>query len=247
MAADLVQRQVAVIAASGSPNPALAAKAATKTIPIVFVNGGDPIADGLVTNLSRPGGTVTGVTFLGNVVLPKRLGLLRELLPSAGLIAVLKNPNNTSTNAVKKEMEKSARESGERVVIVDASNEREIESTIASVVQQQASALLVDADGLFRSRSGQLIALAARYSLPASYSDREYVVAGGLMSYGPSIADGYRQCGIYAGRILKGTSPGDLPVLQPTKFEFAINLGTAKTLGINIPSGVMAIVDEVIE
>jgi putative ABC transport system substrate-binding protein len=247
MAADLVQRKVAVIAAGGSPNPALAAKAATKTIPIVFANGGDPIADGLVTSLSRPAGNITGVTFFSNVVLPKRLGLLRELLPNADLIGLLINPNNASTDAVKKEMEKSAGEVGKRVVIVAASNEREIDSAFASVVQQQVSALLVDADGLFRSHSRQLIELAAHHSLPTSYADRENVVAGGLMSYGPSIADGYRQCGAYTGQILQGTSPGDLPVLQPTKFEFAINLGTAKTLGINIPSGVMAIVDEVIE
>jgi putative ABC transport system substrate-binding protein len=247
MAADLVQRKVAVIVAGGSPNPALAAKAATKTIPIVFTNGSDPIADGLVTNLSRPGGTITGVTFFSNVVLPKRLGLLRQLLPNAGLIAVLINPNNASTEALKKEREKSASEGGERVILVAVSNEREIDSAIASVVQQHAGALLVDADGLFRSHSSQLVELAAHFSLPTSYGDREYVVAGGLMSYGPSIADGYRQGGTYAGQILKGTSPGDLPVLQPTKFEFVLNLGTAKTLGINIPSGVMAIVDEVIE
>ena len=144
-------------------------------------------------------------------------------------------------------MERSDRENGKRVVIVHASNEREIDAAIASIVQQRASALLVASDGLFRSHSDQLIALPARYSLPASYSDREYVVAGGLMSYGPSIADGYRQCGVYAGQILKGKNPGDLPVLQPTKFEFVINRTTAKVLGLTIPAGVLSIADEVIE
>jgi putative tryptophan/tyrosine transport system substrate-binding protein len=247
MATDLVQRKVAVIAAGGSPNPALAAKAATKTIPIVFTNGGDPIADGLVTNLSRPGGTITGAIFFSNVFLPRRLGLLRELLPDAGLIAVLINPNNTSTTGVKNELERSARESGRPIIIVEASNEREIDSAVAGIVEQRASAVLVDADGLFRSHADQLIALAARYSLPASYADREYVVAGGLMSYGPSIADGYRQCGTYVGQILKGTNAGDLPVLQPTKFEFALNLKTAKTLGVDVPMIIQMTADEVIE
>jgi putative tryptophan/tyrosine transport system substrate-binding protein len=247
LADELVRRGVALIAAGGSPNAALAARTATATIPIVFFNGGDPVADGLVTNLSRPGGNATGVTYFSNVVLPKRLGLLCELIPNTNLIAVLINPNNTSTTSDTRKLDESGREGGRNIVIVRASNEQEINSAILSVVKQHASALVVDADGFFRSRVDQLVALAARHSLPTAYADREYVVAGGLMSYGPNIVDGYRQCGIYSGQILKGKSPGDLPILQATRFEFVINLTTARGLGINIPSGILAIADEVIE
>jgi putative tryptophan/tyrosine transport system substrate-binding protein len=247
LAADLVRRQVAVIAASGSPNPAQAAKAATATIPIVFAYGGDPIANGLVANLARPGANITGVTFYSNVVMAKRLGLVRELLPNADVIAVLINPDNASTENDTRHAREFARDSGKKIVIVTASSEGEIDTAVADAVQHKARALLIDADGLFRTRSNQLIALAARYSLPASYADREYAIEGGLMSYGPVIADGYRQCGNYVGQVLKGAKPGDLPVLQPTKFNFVLNLKTAKTLGLTIPPGVLAIADEVIE
>ena len=247
LAADLVQHRVAVIAASGSPNPALAAKAATKTIPIVFVNGGDPVADGLVARLNRPGGNITGVTSFSNVVVAKRIGLLRDLVPNARVIAVLVNPNNASVATDRKDVQEAALASGQRIVVMPATNESEIDSAFANAVQQQVGALLVDADGLFRSRAGQLIALGARYLLPVSYADQEYVLAGGLMSYGPSIADGYRQCGVYVGRILKGANPGDLPVMQPTKFELALNLKTAKALGLDVPLHIQQLADEVIE
>jgi putative ABC transport system substrate-binding protein len=247
MADELVKRRVDVIAATGSSNSALAARAATATIPIVFTTGGDPVADGLVTNLSRPGGNVTGMTNFSNAVLPKRLGLIRELLPSAALIAVLVNPSNTSTASDIKNLQQAERPSGQNIVIAHASTEREINSAFESLVQKGVGALVLDADGFFRSRAEQLVSLAGRYLLPTIYSDREYAFAGGLMSYGPSIVDGYRQCGVYSGAILKGAKPGDLPILQPTKFDFVLNFKTAKTLGITFPSGLLSIADEVIE
>jgi len=247
LAADLVQHQVSVLVATGSANSAQVAKATTSTIPIVFANGGDPITDGVVASLNRPEANVTGVTFISNLLTAKRLGLLRELIPAAEAVAILNNPASVRANADTLDAQEAARALRERVIVLNAANEREIEEAFGSLAQQRASAVIVNADGFFRNRAEQLVALAARYSVAVVYADREYALAGGLMSYGPSITDGYRQAGVYTGKILKGTKPSDLPVQQPTKFEFVINLKTAKALGLTFPPGLLAIADEVIE
>lgn len=247
LAADLIHRGVAIIAAGGSPNSAKAAKSATTTIPIVFVNGGDPVADGIVTSLNRPGGNITGVTFIDNELAAKRFGQIRYLIPTASLVAVLVNPRNAHAQAVVGDAQQAARTIGQKIVVLNASSEHEIELAFESVRQQQVSALVVDSDGFFRSQTAQLIALSAKYTLPVLYPDREYTLAGGLMSYGASIVDAYRQCGLYVGQILKGTKPADLPVQRPTKFELMINLRTAKALSLNVPPSLLATADEVIE
>jgi putative ABC transport system substrate-binding protein len=247
MAADLVRQGVTVIAATGGVQPALAAKAATGTIPIVFTGGSDPVGVGLVGSLSRPGGNATGTTNLSATLDTKRLQLLRELVPTATIIAGLINPSNTSARAVLSNLEEAARALGLRIHVANANSERDFGPAFATFAQQGVRALLVAADPLFTNRRDQLVALAARYAMPASFSFREFVAAGGLMSYGPSITDGYRQAGVYTGRVLKGEKPADLPVIQPTKFDLIINLKTAKALGLTVPLTLQYAADEVIE
>ena len=243
--ADLIRRQVAVFVMNNSS--ALVAKSATTTVPIVFATGGDPVRDGLVTNLNRPGGNVTGVVFFSSDLGAKRLELLRQLVPQATTIAVLTNPGLPNTEAEFEAVQTAAQAIGQQLVIAKAASDRDIESAFATFQQRGAGALHVGAGPFFNSRREALIALAARYSLPASYGNREVVVAGGLMSYAASQADAYRQAGAYAGRILKGDKPGDLPVMRSDKFEFVINLKTAKALGLTVPQSLQVAANEVIE
>jgi putative tryptophan/tyrosine transport system substrate-binding protein len=245
LVADLISRRVAVIV--GNNNAALAAKSATTTVPIVFTTGGDPVTLGLVTGLNRPGGNVTGVSFFGGVLGAKRLDLLRQLVPRATTIAMLVNPNSPDTEAERRDVQAAALAIGQQLIILDASSDRDLETAIATFVQRGAGALLAGTGAFLFSNRERLVALAVRHALPASYSQREAVVAGGLMSYAASITDAYRQAGIYAGRILKGEKPAALPVMRSTKFEFVINLKTAKTLGLEIHPQLLATVDEVIE
>ena len=247
LARDLVRRQVAVIFA-GAPQAAVAAKAATATIPIVFTSGSNPVELGLVSSLSRPGGNATGVSFLLNVLTAKRLELLRQLVPNAALIGFLVNPTRgTSYEAEMKDTQEGAQTLGLRLYVLQASTEREIDGAFRNFVQQKGNALLIGTDTFFLVRRQQIIALTAYLTIPAMYNAREYVVAGGLMSYAPSFGDVYRQAGVYAAKILKGANPADLPVMQPTKFELAINLRSAKALGLDIPDMLLATADEVIE
>ena len=245
LVADLLQRPVALIA--GNSTAMLVAKSATTTVPIVFAGGGDPVQDGLVASLNRPGGNVTGVNFFAGALGAKRLELLRQLVPKATTIAVLVNPNTIETRAERSDVQAAAQSIGQQIIILDVSSERDIEMAFATLVQRGAGAVLVGTGSFMFSNRDRLVALAARHALPASYVLREFAVAGGLMSYGASITDAYRQVGIYAGRILKGEKPADLPVMQSTKFEFVINLKTAKTLGLDVPDRLLALADEVIE
>jgi len=246
LAADLVLRKVAVIFGAGPP-AAHAARLATTTIPIVFVSGDDPVKSGLVVSLNRPGGNVTGVALFTGQLGAKQLGLLRELLPKAALVAVLVNPNNPLTNAVTMDVQAAAAVTGYQIEIVNASDEGEIDKAFATLKELHADALIVGADPYFFARNDQLVALAARYAIPAFYELREFAANGGLMSYGASITDGYRRAGAYAGQILRGARPADLPVLQPTKFELVINLKTAKSLGLEFPATLLGSADEVME
>jgi putative ABC transport system substrate-binding protein len=245
LVADLISRQVAVII--GNNNAALTAKAATTTIPIIFATGSDPIRDGLVASLNRPGGNVTGVVFFTSVLGAKRLDLLRQLVPQATLFAILVNPGSPDTEAERRDVQAAAQAIGQQLIILDASNDRDIETAFATFVQRGAGALIVGTGAFLFSHRERVVALAARYAVPAIYADREAVAAGGLTSYGPSIVDAYQQVGLYAGRILKGEKPADLPVIRSTKFEIVINLKTAKTLGLEIPPTLLALADAVIE
>jgi ABC-type uncharacterized transport system substrate-binding protein len=246
LAADLIRRQVSVIIA-GAPPAVLAAKAMTSTVPIVFTSGGDPVELGFVSSLNRPGGNLTGVSFLVNELGAKRLELLHELVPKAALIGFLANPTRPSSEVETKDTQQAAQRLGVQVHIVNASSEREIDAAFANFVQQRVNALLIGTDPYYLTRRDQLVALAARLAVPTMYNLREYVVAGGLMSYGPSITDVYRQAGVYTAKILKGAKPAELPVVQPTKFELVINLKTAKVLGVTIPLIMQMTADEVIE
>jgi len=243
LVADILRRQVALIV--GNTPSALAAKAATTTVPIVFATGFDPVRNGLVTNLNRPGGNVTGVSFMSVELAAKQLAFLRELRPGAARIAVLVDPKFPTTERFLSEVRVAASAVGQQLIVLDVSSDREVETAFTTLVQRGAGALHVG--GGMLSQRERIIALAARHRIPAIYVLRDYVTDGGLMSYGTSMSDSYRQAGIYAGRILKGEKPGDLPVMLPTKFEFAINLKTAKALGLEIPDKLLALADEVIE
>jgi putative tryptophan/tyrosine transport system substrate-binding protein len=245
LANELVRRRVDVIVAAGGSGAA--AKAATATIPIVTLSGGDPVEEGLVTNLNRPGGNITGVALFANSLGPKRFELLHELVPTSRLIAILANPTNASGNAQRKTVEAAARIIGQRIVVFEASSESEFEPAFAAMVQQRADAPLVMADPFFNSRREQLVALIGRHAIPAIYEWREFALAGGLMSYGSSISEAHRQTGLYAGQILKGTKPADLPFQQAVRVEFIINLKTAKALGLTFPITLLGRADEVIE
>ena len=247
LAAELVKRRVDVIVTQGGIPPTRAAKSATSTIPIVFAVGTDPVGDGLVASLARPGGNLTGVTFMMTKLNPKRLELLSELVLQADMIALLVNPSNESAEPQMRDVQEAARAKGVRLRILKASTEGEIDAAFATFVQLHASALLVGADPFFFSRRENLVALAARFAVPAIYENREYVAAGGLISYGTSLEAVNRQVGGYAGRILKGAKPADLPVQQPTTFELDVNLKTAKELGLAMPPSILARADEVIE
>ena len=247
LAGDIIGRRVAVIITTGGGAAALAAHAATTTIPIVFVSGIDPVTSGLVMSLNRPGGNATGVYIFQQVLEGKRLGLLRELVPAATLIAVLLNPTNANFQTQLRGVQDAAGALGQQVNILSASTERDIGMAFASVIESRAGALLIGSDPFFNNERDQIVALAARHAIPAIYEGRELAMAGGLASYGTSLADAYRQAGIYTGRILNGEKPADLPVVQPAKFDFVINLKTAKTLGLQVPPGLSAGADEIIE
>jgi putative ABC transport system substrate-binding protein len=246
LATDLVRRQVAVLVAGGTP-PALAAKAATSTIPILFDTGGDPVELGFVSNLNRPGGNLTGVTALNVEIGPKRLELLHELVPTARIIALLINPTNPNGDALSRQMQAAARTLGLELHVLNASTEHDFESAFATLAHVQAGGLVIATDGYFLGQSEQLAAHVLRHRVPAIFAYHEFVAAGGLMSYGGSLTDQYRLLGVYAGRILRGESPADLPVQQATKIELIINLKTAKAFGLTIPLSLLGRADEVIE
>jgi putative tryptophan/tyrosine transport system substrate-binding protein len=247
LAADLVRYPVAVIAACATSAPGLAAKTATSVIPIVFQTGADPVLDGLVTSMNRPGGNITGVTRLSVTLAPKRLELLHELAPRASAIGLLINPTNPRSRLVVQQMEQPARALGVSLHVLEAATGGELDSVFASLGQMGIGALLVAQEPSYFRWRERITALAARHAIPATYGQRDYAVAGGLVSYDASVSDSYRQVGVYVGRILKGVKPADLPVMQPIKFEIIINLKTAKSLGLEIPDKLLARADEVIE
>jgi putative ABC transport system substrate-binding protein len=247
LAADLVRSGVALIECAGSPTATLAAKAATTTIPIVFSTGIDPVKAGYVASINRPGGNVTGVTFLASMLSGKRLGLLRQLLPNLATLAILSNPKHPTNAANESEAANLARSMGVKVHTLSASNETEVIAAFATLDGMKVDALLVGADPVFFDNRRRIVALAAQHALPAVYELRDFADEGGLMSYGPGIVEAYYQAGIYSARILKGEKPADLPVMQSTKFEFVINLKTAKSLGLTIPPTLLATADEAIE
>jgi putative tryptophan/tyrosine transport system substrate-binding protein len=247
LAAEFVQQQVSVIVATGGNNPAIAAKAATSTIPIVFTSNDDPRKYGLVASLNRPGGNVTGVSWFSAELGPKRLALLHDLVPNVTTVALLLNPDNAETARQPAELEEAARALGMQIVVLHASAIADIDKAFSTIVQNHVGALVVAADSFLANRREQITTLAAQHAVPAIYVNREMAGAGGLMSYGNSLADGYRRAGIYTARILKGEKPADLPVDQATKFELTINLKTAKALGLEMPSKLLALADEVIE
>jgi putative tryptophan/tyrosine transport system substrate-binding protein len=246
LAADLAGRKVDVIATAGGPAPTLAARGATSTIPIVFVDG-DPIGDGLVSSLARPNSNLTGVSILVVELNPKRLELLSELVPGAGTIALLVNPNNPQTERVTHDVEEAARTKGVQLAVVKAGTEGEIRAAFATLVQLRAGALLIQADPVFTSLREAIVTLASRHEVPAIYPLREFAASGGLISYGASLTGSYRLAGDYVGKLLKGAKPADLPVQQPTTFELVVNLKTAKALGLTVPPSILARADEVIE
>ena len=246
LAGDLVIRSVSVIVATGGTAAAIAAYATTTTIPIVFASDADPVTSGLVNSLNRPDGNATGVYVFQQMLEGKRLGLLRELVPTAAVIAVLLNPSNANFQAQLRGVQDAAR-AGQRLNILSASTEHDIETEFAILTEPRAGALLVGSDPFFRSRLDQIVAVAARHGIPTIYEARDFVMAGGLASYGPSLADAHRQVGIYTGQILRGAKPADLPVVQVAKFEFVINLKAAQALGIDVPPGLSARADEIIE
>jgi len=246
-AADLVRRKVTVIVATGGSDPALAAKSATSSIPIVFTGGLDPVNVGLVASLARPGGNATGIINLANDLTAKRLEILHRLVPAAKIVAVLSNQSSSGDEIQLTEVEAAAQAFGQRIVVFVANDERDLDSAFASMVRRDAGALFVNASPFFTRQRKKLVALAARHAIPTSYSFREFVIDGGLMAYGASIPDQHRQAGVYAGRILKGEKPADLPVLRPTKFELVINLKTAKALSLDVPDTLLALAAEVIE
>jgi len=247
LAADLVGRKVAVIAATGGGSSVLAAKAATTTIPIVFLTGGDPVQEGYVASLNRPGGNLTGINWFGTQLAAKGLGLLLELVPNAAIIALLADPNLPESARMVSDAQEAARTLGRQLLVLNVRTPSEIDAAFATLRQRRAGALLVGGDPFFSSRRQQIVTLAARDAIPAMYFNREFIAEGGLMSYGNDVADAYRWAGLYVGRILKGEKPADLPVNQATKFEFVINLKTAKALGLDVPPGLSARADEVIE
>jgi len=246
LAAELVRRQVSVIVATGTA-PALAAKAATAAIPIVFAVSDDPVKLGLVASIARPGGNATGINFFSGELVAKRLELLRELVPGAKRVAVLVNPTARAAETTVRDAELAARTMGLQIQVLNAISSQEINAALASLARARPDALFVDTGALFGARRVQLSLLAARHGLPATYPQREFVEAGGLMSYGTNLSDAYRQQGAYAGRVLKGAKPADLPVVQPTKFELVINAESARMLGLTVPPTLLAIADEVIE
>jgi putative ABC transport system substrate-binding protein len=246
LAADLVVWPVRVMAAFGPP-AAQAAKAATSSIPIVFTSGGDPVTMGLVASLNRPGGNISGVNLYTGLLAPKRLALLRELIPSVGVIAVLRNPSNPESEPELREAHAAAGELKQEIVVLSAATEAEIEQVFAAAARRQVGALMVASDPFFLSRREQIVDLAARHRIPSIYQFRAFVEAGGLISYGTSLAEAYKQAGLQVGRILKGEKPADLPVMQASKFEFVINHKTAKALGLDVPDRILAVADDVIE
>ena len=247
LAADLVGRKVAVIAASGGGAAVLAAKAATANIPIVFVTGGDPIGEGFVANLNRPGGNITGASFFGSVLGGKALALLQEFVPNAAVTALLVNPKNPESARVLSDTQEAARMLGRQLLALNASTPGEIETAFATLREQRAGALLAYGDAFLGARRQQIVALAARDAIPVMYSNRDFVDEGGLMSYGNDIPDAYRRAALYVARVLKGEKPADLPIDQATRFEFVINLRTARALGLTVSDTLLARADEVIE
>ena len=247
LAAELVQRQVSVIFTTGSIVSALAAKSATSSIPIVFANGSDPVRYGLVASLNRPGGNMTGVTFYNSGLGPKRIGLLREILPKAAIIGILINPKNPNADDDAKDMVEAAQNAGVQVEIINASAESELDEAFAKISQLHADALIVHIDALFNAKFKEIVALAAQHAVPTMYATPQSTEAGGLISYSTDVDDMNRQAGMYIGKILKGAKPADLPVVQPTKFDLRINLKTAKSLGLTVPLIVQMTADKVIE